>query len=334
MSPSISDYQDLTEAVARFRGSEVIVWGDIILDEYIYTSSRRVSREAPVLITEYESNRLLPGGAGNVLMNVKALGGRPIPAGLIGDDETGGRILDILHEQGIDTRYLLKVPGGESPRKTRIMSGGEHTRKQQVLRIDRLNRRPLSPELYGELEGVLDRLLEDHELVLISDYLHRSVTAPVYRALRGKRPAGRFLVDSREHLNAFPGAFCFTPNEPEMRRLYPSREIRDSRDFLPLARELIREMNLQGLVLTRGQEGMTVFQESDSRVHEIPVHGSRSIVDVTGAGDTVISVIGLGILSGLSLPRAARLANVAAGVAVMHPGAYAISDRELFHALR
>jgi rfaE bifunctional protein kinase chain/domain len=323
----------IIERISSFLGKKILVWGDIILDEYIYTSSSRISREAPVLITEFESDRFLLGGAGNVLLNIKKLGAVPVPVGLIGKDPTGVKVTAILEEKGIETSGLIKLNNFDTPRKTRIMSGGEHTKKQQVLRVDRINKRPVKKKEYDLMEKVLIDSIPDFDLLLISDYIYQSVNTDLYRRIRQEFPDKLFLVDSRENFNRFDSASYFIPNEPEMRRLFYNRKINDDQDFINAGKELIKKLHLSGLVLKRGQEGMLVLNRVGN-TQKIEVYGGKDIVDVTGAGDTVISVISLGLLSGLSIFDSAWLANVAAGLVVMKEGAYPISDLELKDELK
>jgi len=325
--------QEIRRAIRAFKNRKVIVWGDIILDEYTYTSSNRVSREAPVLITEFDSSRFLLGGAGNVLMNIKTLGGIPVPVGFVGGNETGERIRGVLRQEDIRTDGILSLEGFESPRKTRIMAGGEHTKKQQVLRIDRIFRGAIPAGAYRRLERILSELISESPLLLISDYLQQSVTGSAYRRVKSKFPGKGYLVDSREHFNQFHGASYITPNEPEIKRLFVQPAATRNMDYLQMGRHLIRRLDLDGVVLKRGQEGMMVILKDRDPV-VISIHGGRDIVDVTGAGDTVLAVLGLGMMAGLEVLDAARLANTAAGLVVMREGAYALPQDQLIDACR
>ena len=128
----------LSSIVSRFKNKKIVVWGDLILDQYVFTSAGRVSREAPVLVTEFEKNEYRLGGAGNVVMNLLTLGAVPLPVGFVGKDASGEILLDLLREQGIATASLVAADGFQTPLKSRILSGGDNTKKQQILRIDTL----------------------------------------------------------------------------------------------------------------------------------------------------------------------------------------------------
>ncbi|MCP5107116.1 MAG: hypothetical protein GY950_27265, partial [bacterium] len=176
--------KNVKEIVPEFAGKKVIVWGDLILDEYIYTTTGRISREAPVLVTEFDSNEYILGGAGNVVMNLEALGAVPIPAAFIGANDDGDTLRKILEEKSITTDYLVALENYRTPKKSRILSGGENTKKQQVLRIDTLNKALLEKPAYEKIESILRELLEDIDFLIISDYLYKSVNPGVLARLR------------------------------------------------------------------------------------------------------------------------------------------------------
>lgn len=311
-----------------FKDKRIIVWGDFILDEYIYTTTSRISREAPVLVTEFESNRFLLGGAGNVVMNIKALGAVPLPVGFVGSNNDGHELRQILNQNGISTEYLLELENYRTPKKSRILSGGEHTKKQQVLRIDTLNRFNIKHSAYDRLHEILEHLLQDIDYMIISDYIFESVRPAVLKRLRESVPDTTVIIDSRNHLPKFKDISIATPNEPEVKKLFPGKAFQDEDDFLEAGNSLMERLNATGIIIKRGHKGMIVF-EKDQEPRTIGIHGSADIVDVTGAGDTVISVAGLALSAGAGLYDAARLANIAAGFVVMKEGAYPIHINEL-----
>jgi len=312
----------------KFEGKKILVWGDFILDEYIFTSTVRTSREAPVLVTEFVSNLFKLGGAGNVVMNLKSMGAVPIPVGLTDKKNTGRELRNILKSYGIDDSGLLAVEGYKTPKKSRILSGSENTRKQQILRIDTLNNSEISKKSYDQLFEILVSLIPECDTIIISDYLKEAVTAEMFAKLIGLFPEKIFILDSRDNLLEFEGVSYVTPNEPEIKKLFPSVKFRNTEDFLSSGKELIKKLKCKGVVLKRGHEGMIIF-EKDTEPEIIPIHGSSEIVDVTGAGDTVISLIGLGLSSGFSLIQSAKIANTGASVVVMKEGAYPLKPAEI-----
>ncbi len=322
----------LKKIIASFPGREVVVWGDFILDEYVFTSTGRVSREAPVLVTELEKTGFKLGGAGNVALNVLSLGARPLPVGLVGDDEPGRQLCRTLAEQGISTAGLVSLPGYRTPKKSRILSGAENTRKQQILRIDSLHRRALPERALQELTAGLRGLMKNTPSLIVSDYLAQSVQEQAFSEIRRLFPENLACIDSRRHLPAFRGATVATPNEPELKAVYPDLDFLEESDFLQAGHNLRRRIEARGLVLKRGHKGMIVFEE-DKEPLVVEIFGTPEIVDVTGAGDTVLAVVSLALQAGASLAEAAILANTAGGIVVMKEGAYPISHDELYNAV-
>jgi rfaE bifunctional protein kinase chain/domain len=322
----------LLELLPGFRGKKIIVWGDLILDEYIYTTTSRISREAPVLVTEFESNEYILGGAGNVVMNVKMLGAVPIPVAFIGTGADGKTLRKILGQNSITTDYLVELDEYRTPKKSRILSGGENTKKQQVLRIDTLNKAEISKAAYRKIEETLRDLLKNIDYLIISDYLYKSVIPDVFDGIRQRFPSRNIIIDSRDHLMEFKNATIATPNEPEIKKLFPVKNFFSEQEFYEAGEELRTRLNAGGIVLKRGHKGMMVF-EKDKSTEKIDIHGSSQIVDVTGAGDTVISVVSLALAAGADLLSAAQLANIAAGIVVMKEGCYPIGIHELENEL-
>lgn len=326
-------YKELQEIIKKFSNKKVIVWGDLILDEYIYTTTGRISREAPVLVTEFESNEFKLGGAGNVVLNIKSLGAEPIPVGFVGDDLDGKILKEILNKNGIKLDYLIKAKNYKTPKKSRILSGGESTKKQQVLRIDKLNRSEIEDTLYNKIEKNLLNLLENVDLLIISDYIYESVRPDILNNIKRSFPSKLITIDSRNNLLKFHNTYIATPNEPEVKRMFPDNNFYSEKDFFKAGLELLEKIKAEGIILKRGHNGLIVF-EKNKKPRIINIHGSSDIVDVTGAGDTVISVISLSLLLKANLFLSAQLANIAAGIVVMKEGACPINYKELYNELK
>jgi len=312
----------------QFKGKRIAVWGDFILDEYILTSTGRISREAPVLVTEYEDSCFMLGGAGNVVHNIRSLGGEPVPVGLTGDDDAGTRIRELFKDIGVDTSFLHVVNGFTTPRKSRILSGRDNSRKQQVLRIDYLNRSVPGDSEYTQLSKRVQDSAEKCSILLVSDYLKESVTPGLFSEISDRYPELVTIVDSRENLMKFRGASYVTPNEPEIRNLFPAMKFRNSGDFLKAGSQLMAGIGCRGVVQKRGHQGMIVFEKGKDPL-TLPIHGSADCVDVTGAGDTVIALLSLSLASGLDLKDSARISNIGASIVVMKEGAYPLKPEEL-----
>ncbi len=315
--PPSPDRARLLALVDGFAGLRVTVFGDLIVDEFIYGEVARVSREAPVLILEYDSTEIVPGGAGNAASNVAALGGVPVAVGVAGRDDTGRRLLDTLQPH-VDVRSIVTPGSYRTPTKTRILAGGVHSAKQQVVRIDRGTRPALSDTERRTLEARLVRASSSSDALLVSDYGTGLVTASAVRRARralgeGKRQRPPLLVDSRYALLSYRGMTACTPNESEVEHLLGVR-IGENVGVLERAGcELLERTRAGAVLITRGSRGMALFERDCPPVH-IPIVGSDQIADVTGAGDTVIATMTLALAAGATFEEAARLANHAGAV--------------------
>ncbi len=324
----------MIEITRKFSGARVVVIGDLIADEYVYGRVARVSREAPVLILEYDSTEMVPGGAGNAASNVAALGGHVRLVSLVGRDEPGRRVQQALPAR-VDRRGLVRPAGFRTPVKTRILAGGIHSAKQQVVRIDRLSARPVTDAERAALARAAIVAVRDADAVLISDYGSGLVTPALAKdvADRVKRRGVPVLVDSRYALTRYRGLTACAPNESEVEQALGVR-IDDHLPVLERAgRRILQRTRMQAVIVTRGSRGMAVFEPGRKTVH-IPIFGSDQIADVTGAGDTVMATLTLALAAGASMEDAARLANVAGGLVVMKRGTATVRAAELVRALR
>jgi rfaE bifunctional protein kinase chain/domain len=324
----------LIDSLSRRR---LLVIGDIIADEFIYGEVARVSREAPVLILKYDATEMVAGGAGNAANNVAALGGDVRLVGLIGRDPEGRRLLSSFHA-GVDRHHIVRARQYRTPVKTRILAGGVHSAKQQIVRIDREADWPLSDAVARALAGKIRPALEDCDAVLLSDYGSGLVTPALADTVRrvvagrSRRRAIPVLVDSRFRLLDYRGLTTCTPNESEVEQVL-GIHIDDDADALERAgRLLLARTKMQAVLVTRGSRGMALFEPRRATVH-IPIFGSDEVADVTGAGDTVIATFGLALSAGASFYEAGRLANYAGGLVVMKRGTATVSAQELSDAV-
>ena len=326
--------KNLLSLIDNFAQKKIAVWGDFILDEYIIGTTRRISREAPVLILSYKNKELSLGGAGNSVLNIKALGAHPLPAGVIGADDSGKKIIRMLKQEGISTEYLLIDKNYQTPIKTRILAGEETTKKQQILRIDREEKVPDSSALKQKIQKNLKGILGKINALLISDYNYFTVKEDVFNQILPEFLKMNIPVtlDSRFRLLDFKGITFSSPNEPEVEHALQI-EINDDPRLLKQAGVLLlRKTRATALLITRGSKGMVLF-EKNKTPFSIPIHGTPDIVDVTGAGDTVISVFTLALASGATFKRAALLANYAGGIVVMKKGTASLTSKELGQAI-
>jgi rfaE bifunctional protein kinase chain/domain len=320
-----------------FPGRRVAIIGDIIADEFIYGRVARVSREAPVLILQYDSTEILPGGAGNAANNVSGLGARTQLAGVVGRDAAGRRLMASLRR--IDRRGIVRPAGYETPVKTRILAGGVHSAKQQIVRIDRVVSTDYDSKIRAAFAKSALKAAAECDAILLSDYGTGLVTpdlaAAVARrvAARARRRRVPILVDSRFNLLRFRGLSACTPNEAEVEHLFSVRIGENLRVLERAGRELLKRTRMSAVLITRGSRGMALFEAGRPTVH-IPIFGSDEVADVTGAGDTVIATMTLAIAAGASFYEAARLATYAGGLVVMKRGTATVTPAELREAVQ
>ncbi len=336
MTSAPGDASRLRRLVDAFGALRVAVVGDIIADEFIYGRLSRISREAPVLILNYDSTTVVPGGAGNAARNVAALGGVAQLVGLVGRGAVDRRLARSLGAR-VDRTRLLRPAGYRAPVKTRILAGGLHSARQQIVRVDREATPVAEVGVRREFERAAVRAAAECDAVLVSDYgsglVSPTIVPKLARAVsrRGK-PSAPILVDSRYNLFAFRGYTACTPNESEVEQMLGAPIGDDPGRLERAGRAVLRRTRAQGVVVTRGSRGMAVFAPG-RRTARIPIFGTDEVADVTGAGDTVIATMTLALASGASLLDAAHLANYAGGVVVMKRGTATVSGGELAAAV-
>ncbi|MEJ2368459.1 MAG: PfkB family carbohydrate kinase [Acidobacteriota bacterium] len=324
-------WADLAELVGRFAGKRVAVVGDFVLDRFWYGVVRRVSREAPVPILQLKETRLLPGCAANTVLNLSALGGVPVPVGLVGRDTEGDALLACFQERGIACDGIVRDGQWLTPTKTRVLAGSLHGPKQQLVRVDAGEENEIPPAVVDRVRRTAEKTLKSVDAVIISDYGYGLVQA----ARAGELAAGHPLsaVDSRFGLDGFSGLTTATPNEEEFEAACGDHLNDEVSRLVALGESLRSRLSLEALLVTRGSKGMSLFEKGRSPLH-LPIVGSDQVVDVTGAGDTVISAYMLALAAGAGFPEAAQIADVAAGIVVEKHGPATTSREEIIQRLR
>lgn len=325
--------KELLDYLPRLRGKRMGVFGDLIADEYVYGTIHRFSREAPVFIVNYEESQIGLGGAANAIHNIHDLGGIPVAFGVVGNDMPGRTLINILRDKSIDSSGVLVDDARATFVKQRIVAGSPHSVRQQILRLDRCQALPPDSGSHALLRERILEAVSGLDALIISDYglgtaQFRSASAVLDECRRRGTPV---FVDSRQQLAAFRGITGATPNEPEVEAIV-GKTI-DQQTLIPAGEDLLARLEAQALLITRGRNGMALFQRG-AGPELIPIFGSTDIVDVTGAGDTVISTFALAVSAGASYLDAARLANCAAGIVVMKRGAATVTPDELIEAIR
>ncbi|EGW53174.1 bifunctional D-glycero-beta-D-manno-heptose-7-phosphate kinase/D-glycero-beta-D-manno-heptose 1-phosphate adenylyltransferase HldE [Candidatus Endoriftia persephone] len=308
--------------IPSFEQARILVVGDVMLDRYWHGEAVRISPEAPVPVVRVGEEEQRPGGAGNVALNVAALGSNAMLAGIIGDDEPGRMLGDILDAAGVDCRFEY-LDGLPTITKLRVVS-----RHQQLIRLDFEDDFPAAgSELLLE---ACRAVIEEVDLLLLSDYA-KGTLQDIQGLIELARQHGKpVLVDPKQQdFSLYRGATLLTPNLAEFESVVGP--CRDQEELVSKGQALIRQHDLQALLITRGEQGMSLLQR-DLEPRHMPTH-AREVFDVTGAGDTVISVLAAGLGAGLSLELATHISNVAAGVVVGKLGTASVTVDELKAAM-
>jgi D-glycero-beta-D-manno-heptose-7-phosphate kinase len=321
--------QELIPFISRFKNARIMVIGDLMVDEYIWGNVSRISPEAPVPVVSVTSESLRMGGAGNVINNIHALGGKVLIGGVVGNDEMGRKIIQDLHKMGIDTRGVILEPDWVTTVKTRIIA-----HQQQVVRYDREIVRPIRSEALKKILLLLEDRINELDAVLISDY-GKGVVCPelIDRVRSLTLGAGKILsVDPKvKNFPLFRNVTIITPNHHEAGQA-AGRWIQSEEDLLEVGRQLLQMLKSKSILITRGEKGMTLFQEG-GEITNIPTM-AQEVFDVTGAGDTVISVLTLAMAAGADPKEAAVLSNYAAGIVVGEVGTATLKSSELEDAVK
>lgn len=308
----------------KFAHCRVLVVGDLMIDEYLWGEVDRISPEAPVQVVEIEKEDFTLGGAGNVVNNLAALGAQVSVVGVTGTGAGGKLLLDRFESLGVDTCGIIREEGRPTTRKTRVIADHQH-----VLRIDRETRAPVSDETIGTACRIIGEKMASCDIVLVSDYGKGLLTEALLRRLFGaaEKHGKVTIVDPKGHdYSKYKGATLLTPNRKEA-SLAAGIEITDERSLLTAGQKIRTVAKLDKLLITRGKEGM-VLLDSDKEPFTIRSK-ARQVFDVSGAGDTVASVLGLSVAAGMSFTEGATLANIAAGIVVAKVGTATVTAEEI-----
>lgn len=315
--------------IRNFSGVRILVIGDIMLDRFIWGGVSRISPEAPVPVVVVEKETFLLGGAANVVNNIHSLGGKASLCGLLGDDEMGQKVTQRLDEMGVERSGVLIEQERQTTVKTRIIA-----HHQQLVRIDREMTRPPKAYTLRSLSDYLKQNIKRFDGVILSDYGKGLLTKGMIRdTIRAAREVKKFvMVDPKiKNFLFYRGATVVTPNTGEASSA--SRiSITDEISLGRAGRNLLKRLKCDALVITRGEDGMAVF-EPHQRPLLVPTE-AKEVYDVTGAGDTVIGTMALALGAGASIRRAAELANHAAGIVVGKVGTATVSQKELIIAMK
>ena len=326
--------KELAPIIEEIQGRNILVIGDMVADIYLDGRISRISREAPVLVLEQAGEKVVAGGAANVVNNVATLGGNVFAVGLLGLDNAAKGLKAALEANGANTTGLFCDEKRPTISKTRVIAGGRATVSQQIVRIDKESKAPMPPAFEAELMQYLKQLLPHVHGVVISDYGSGTVTPKIQQQLihwcrHHEIPS---IVDSRYDIHQFRNIGYVKQNDAELAAAV-GRELSTEEDIFEAGQQLLQELSADGILVTRGEDGM-VLLERDGAIHNIPVSDKSEVFDVSGAGDTCVATVILALAAGVEPSTAAELSNFASGIAVRKLGTATVSAAELRRAVK
>lgn len=323
MSPAY-DSKVLSEGIDRFKSCRVLVVGDLIMDEFLWGQVERISPEAPVPVVEVKEESLILGGAGNVLNNIIALGGHVLLCGVIGNDRMGQELTRMLRGLNSPVNGLVVEERRPTTIKTRIVA-----HSQQVVRVDREERRPVNEESIGSILATIQEELNESDAILVADYGKGVVTRSLMDGIRSLGRGGKIILavdPAVRNLALYKNVTLITPNNYEAQQM-SGIQIEDDQSLRRAGDHLLEELGCQMVLITQGDKGMTLF-ESNGQTTQIPTV-ARKVFDVSGAGDTVIATFTLALAAGMKPSDAALIANLAAGIVVGEVGTATVAASRL-----
>jgi D-beta-D-heptose 7-phosphate kinase / D-beta-D-heptose 1-phosphate adenosyltransferase len=330
------DLAKLKETMKQFSAKKILVVGDFCLDEYIFGDTDTISPEAPIPRVVIKKKEYIPGAAGNVVCGVRALGAETFAVGVIGNDINGNVLLKELNKRGINTEGMLSADERNTPTYSRIVCGGNHCPKQQLIRFDVENHEKIVYERKQTIKDFVTKKIPHVDAVIVADYDEMNGMGIVSQELceaivtYAKQHNKPVIGDSRCNLHLFKGFTTVIPNDLEAGKAI-NKKLSNNEEIIQAGEQLRQELGLVAAMITRGKDGISVFEENN---HTLLPTVAREVFDVTGAGDTVTAVTALALASGASFPEAATLANYGARITVAKEGTVAVSALEIEETMR
>ncbi len=318
------DISLLKEIMSKFSSSQILVIGDLMIDEYLWGNVDRISPEAPIQVVDVKRENRTLGGAGNVIANLVSLGCKVDAAGVIGDDQEAEWIISEMNNMKVGHEFIINDQNRPTTKKTRVIAIN-----QQVVRIDRETRRPIASEKGEALFSCIKKGIKRWQAIILSDYGKGILTLPLLKNIISlcREKGIMVIVDPKgRDLSRYKGATIMTPNKKEA-LLGMGLENEEAPDIKEIGQRMLKELDLQGLVITLGAEGMSIFLPGKPP-KLIPAR-AREVYDVSGAGDTVVASITLSLASGAELVQAGEIANLAAGIVVGKIGTATVTQQEI-----
>ena len=315
------DKEEILNVIDNLSKPSILVIGDMAIDEMVYGTTDRMSREAPVLILRHYNTKVILGAASNAANNIASLnGGKVSVIGTYGKDYYAPILLKTFKEAGVNTEYMVEDETRATTVKTRISGSCSQSVTQQIVRIDRETIEPLSEEIENKIIVQMEKAIPLHDAVILSDYNIGLLTDKVIeKAIEISKKYNKIIVvDSQKDLTRFQGVTSMTPNQPDTEK-YVGFFIKDMETLEKAGKDMLAKTNADSVLITLGGDGMALF-EKNGNFEKVPVFNKTDVFDVTGAGDTVVATFTLAIAAGLSKKNAAILGNLAASIVIRYFG--------------
>lgn len=325
--------EEILKSIDKLKEPKILIIGDFALDEMIYGRTERISREAPVLILEHYDTKKILGAASNAAHNVSRLNsGKTGAIGVIGDDYYGKKLIEILEEKNIDTSYMVVDSSRKTTTKTRISGSCNQSITQQIVRIDRQTKTPLSYETEQKVIQNIRKAIKDYDGIILSDYHLGFLTENVVQcAIEEAKKHNKVIVaDIQKNMEKYKGVTAITPNQPDSEKQV-GFFIQDDISLEKAGKKLLSDLNLSYVLLTRGENGMALFEKNNNNIslEKVPAFNKKEVFDVTGAGDTVVAAFTLALCAGLTPKTAMYIGNLAASIVIRYFGCHTVTTEDL-----
>ncbi|MBQ9150343.1 bifunctional hydroxymethylpyrimidine kinase/phosphomethylpyrimidine kinase [bacterium] len=325
--------KDILLNIDKLLNPKLLIIGDFALDEMVYGNTERISREAPVLILEHYETKKILGAASNAAHNVSKLNkGKASAIGVYGDDYYGKKLLEILEEKGINTSLMVMDKDRKTTTKTRISGSCNHSITQQIVRIDRQTKAPLSNETEQKVIENIKKAIKDFDGIILSDYHLGCLTDNVVKcAIEEAKKHNKIIVaDIQKNMEKYKGVTAITPNQPDSEKQV-GFFIKDEQTLKQAGKKLLLDLNLEKVLLTRGENGMALFEIENNEIKfsMVPAYNKKEVFDVTGAGDTVVAAFTLALCAGIEPKLAMAIGNFAASIVIRYFGCHTITIEDM-----
>ncbi len=329
------DKKKILDNLNKLKEPKILVIGDFAIDEMVFGQTERISREAPVLILEHTETKIILGTASNAANNISSLNlGKVGAIGVLGDDYYGKVLINALSEAKINTDFMVVDKERKTTTKTRISGSCSQSVTQQIVRIDRQTKTPVTGDVEKKIIENIKKAMPMYDGVILSDYHLGCLTQNVITAAieEAKKLNKIIVADIQKEMEKYKGVTAITPNQPDTEK-FVSKFIKDDKTLNEAGLELMNKLDLKTLLITRGENGMAVFEKGKEPV-KIPAFNKKEVFDVTGAGDTVVAAFTLALCAGFSAKEAAIIGNTAASIVIRHFGCHTTNIDEIEYELR